>query len=59
MPENVRVLSIIAASNALTRMSEKYEGMCVYTSMIDPEVDENGYIIPGLGDAGDRCFGTL
>lgn len=40
-------------------MSEKYEGMCVYTSMIDPEVDENGYIIPGLGDAGDRCFGTL
>ena len=43
----------------LTRMSEKYEGMCVYTAMIDPELDDNGYIIPGLGDAGDRCFGTL
>lgn len=59
VPENIRVLSIVAASKALTVMSEKYEGMCVYTSMIDPEVDENGFIIPGLGDAGDRCFGTI
>jgi uracil phosphoribosyltransferase len=59
VPENIRVLSIVAASKALTTMSEKYEGMSVYTAMIDAEVNENGYIIPGLGDAGDRCYGTL
>lgn len=59
VPENIRVLSIVAASKALTLMSEKYEGMSVYTAMIDPEVNENGFIIPGLGDAGDRCYGTL
>ena len=33
-------------------------GLRGYTSMIDPEVDSRGYIIPGLGDAGDRAFGT-
>jgi uracil phosphoribosyltransferase len=59
LPENVRVVSIVAASPALTRMSEKYEGMSVYTAIIDSEVDSRGYIVPGLGDAGDRCYGTL
>eukprot|EP00798_Chlamydomonas_sp_ICE-L_P020666 gene20666-27455_t len=39
-------------------MSEKYPGLKVYSAMIDPEVNEKGYIIPGLGDAGDCSFGT-
>lgn len=34
-------------------------GLRVYTAIIDAEVNEKGYIIPGLGDAGDRAFGTL
>jgi hypothetical protein len=34
-------------------------GIKVFTAMIDPEVNEKGFIIPGLGDAGDRAFGTL
>lgn len=34
-------------------------GLKVYTAIIDAEVDDKGYIIPGLGDAGDRAFGTL
>jgi uracil phosphoribosyltransferase len=33
-------------------------GLKVYTAIIDAEVNEKGYIIPGLGDAGDRAFGT-
>lgn len=59
VPENIRIVSILAASPALTKMSERFEGMCVYTAMIDAEVNEQGFIVPGLGDAGDRCFGTL
>ena len=34
-------------------------GLKVYTAIIDPEVNDKGFIIPGLGDAGDRSFGTL
>ena len=58
VPENIRVVAIVAAAPALTRMSEKFEGLRVYTSIIDAEIDDNGFIIPGLGDAGDRCFAT-
>jgi hypothetical protein len=59
VPENIRVVSIVAAAPALNLMSERFEGMCVYTAMIDAEVNEHGFIVPGLGDAGDRCYGTL
>lgn len=59
VPENIRVVSVLSASPALSKMSERYEGMKVYTAMIDAEVNEQGFIIPGLGDAGDRCYGTL
>lgn len=58
VPENIRVVCIVAAAPALTKMSEQFEGMAVYTSMIDAEVNEQGFIVPGLGDAGDRCYGT-
>jgi uracil phosphoribosyltransferase len=34
-------------------------GLKVYTAIIDAEVNDKGYIIPGLGDAGDRAFGTM
>lgn len=36
-----------------------YAGLKVYSAMIDAELNEKGYIVPGLGDAGDRAFGTL
>lgn len=35
-----------------------HAGLRIYTAMIDPEVNDKGFIIPGLGDAGDRAFGT-
>ncbi|KAG1664561.1 hypothetical protein FOA52_009444 [Chlamydomonas sp. UWO 241] len=58
-PENIRIVSVVCAPPAMVKLSEKYKGIKVFTAMIDPEVNEKGFIIPGLGDAGDRAFGTL
>eukprot|EP00252_Welwitschia_mirabilis_P002516 TRINITY_DN1247_c0_g1_i1.p1 TRINITY_DN1247_c0_g1~~TRINITY_DN1247_c0_g1_i1.p1 ORF type:complete len:285 (-),score=54.29 TRINITY_DN1247_c0_g1_i1:264-1118(-) len=54
----IRVVSVVAAPPALRKLSEKFPGLHVYTGVIDPTVNEHGFILPGLGDAGDRCFGT-
>ncbi|KAF6176018.1 hypothetical protein GIB67_032641 [Kingdonia uniflora] len=54
----IKVISAVASPPALQKLSEKYPGLHVYTGTIDPTVNEKGYIIPGLGDAGDRSFGT-
>lgn len=51
--------SVVCAPPALKMLGEKYPGLTVYTAMIDTELDARGYILPGLGDAGDRAFGTL
>lgn len=58
VPGNIRVVSIVAAPPALRNLSERFPGLRVYTGIIDPEVNERGYIVPGLGDAGDRAFGN-
>lgn len=58
-PSNIRVICIVAAPPALTKLSDRFKGLKVYSAMIDPEVNEKGYIVPGLGDAGDRAYGTL
>lgn len=58
-PSNIRVVSVVAAPPALKKLSEKYPGLKVYTAIIDAEVNQQGYIVPGLGDAGDRAFGTV
>lgn len=57
-PAHVRIVSIVAAPPALKALSEAYEGLQVYTAIIDQELNDKGYIVPGLGDAGDRSFGT-
>ncbi|KAG9138641.1 hypothetical protein Leryth_020487 [Lithospermum erythrorhizon] len=56
--KNIKVVSAIASPPALQKLSEKYPGLHVYSGIIDPTVNEKGFIIPGLGDAGDRSFGT-
>ncbi|WP_017662677.1 uracil phosphoribosyltransferase [Baaleninema simplex] len=56
--ERVRVVSVVAAPPALQRLNEAYPGLVVYTATIDPAIDDRGFIVPGLGDAGDRTFGT-
>lgn len=50
--------SIVCAPPALKLLGERYPGLTIYTAMIDAELDERGYIVPGLGDAGDRAFNT-
>jgi uracil phosphoribosyltransferase len=57
-PDFVRIVSIVAAPPALRQLSENYPGLEVYTAMIDEGLNSKGYIVPGLGDAGDRAFGT-
>ncbi|KAL6609870.1 hypothetical protein ACP70R_039839 [Stipagrostis hirtigluma subsp. patula] len=56
--KNIKVVSAVAAPPALQKLSTKFPGLHVYTGIIDPEVNEKGFIVPGLGDAGDRSFAT-
>ncbi|TVQ64082.1 MAG: uracil phosphoribosyltransferase, partial [Spirulina sp. DLM2.Bin59] len=57
-PANVRIESVVAAPPALQKLSAAYPSLTVYTAMIDEGLNDHGYIVPGLGDAGDRAFGT-
>lgn len=56
--KQIRVISAVAAPPALQKLSEQFPGLHVYTGIIDPTVNDKGFIIPGLGDAGDRSYGT-
>ncbi|WP_230056719.1 uracil phosphoribosyltransferase [Campylobacter suis] len=57
--KEIKFISIIAAPEGLKRFSEIYPDVDVYTAAIDERLDEKNYIVPGLGDAGDRVFNTL
>ena len=57
-PENIRIISIVTAPPAMRQLSENYPQLQVYTAIIDEGLNDKGYIVPGLGDAGDRAFGT-
>lgn len=57
-PALVRIISVVAAPPALQQLSAKYPGLVIYTATIDEQVNAQGFIVPGLGDAGDRAFGT-
>ncbi|MCX5964061.1 MAG: uracil phosphoribosyltransferase [Cyanobacteria bacterium] len=57
-PANVRVVSVVAAHAALQKLSVTYPSLTIFTAAIDETLNEQGYIVPGLGDAGDRTFGT-
>ncbi len=57
--KKIKFISILAAPEGLNRFSEVYPDVEVYTAAIDRGLNEKGYIIPGLGDAGDRVFNTV
>ncbi len=57
-PSLMRIVSVVAAPPALQKLSVQYPELNVYTAIIDEGLNEDGYIVPGLGDAGDRSFGT-
>lgn len=52
-------ISIISAPEGIKKLSETHPELPIYTSAIDESLNENAYIVPGLGDAGDRIFDTL
>jgi uracil phosphoribosyltransferase len=54
----IRFLSIVAAPEGVRRMLGSHPEVPIYTAALDRELNEVGYILPGLGDAGDRLFGT-
>ncbi len=54
----VRVLCLVASPEGVGRMLEDHPLVTVYTASLDERLDDRGYILPGLGDAGDRIFGT-
>ena len=54
----IRFLCLLAAPEGVARFTEAHPDIPLYTAAIDSHLDENGYIVPGLGDAGDRMFGT-
>lgn len=56
--KQIKVISAVAAPPALQKLSENFPGLHVYSGIIDPTVNDKGFIVPGLGDAGDRSFGT-
>ncbi|WP_342070448.1 uracil phosphoribosyltransferase [Yoonia algicola] len=55
---NIRFLCLLAAPEGIARMREAHPDVPIVTAAIDSHLNENGYIVPGLGDAGDRMFGT-
>lgn len=56
--KQIKFASIIAAPEEIKMLTEKHPDIQIYCGSIDRQLNENGYILPGLGDAGDRIFGT-
>lgn len=56
--KNIKFVCIIAAPEGLKRLREEHPDIQIYVGYLDRELNENAYICPGLGDAGDRIFGT-
>ncbi|QSJ20036.1 uracil phosphoribosyltransferase [Nostoc sp. UHCC 0702] len=57
-PSLTRIVCVVASPPALQKLSAAYPGLIIYSAAIDETVNSKGYIVPGLGDAGDRIFGT-
>jgi len=56
--KNIRFLCLLAAPEGIARMKEAHPDVPIITAAVDERLNELGYIVPGLGDAGDRMFGT-
>lgn len=55
---SIRLMCIVAAPEGVERLRRDHPDVKIYTAVLDRELDERGYILPGLGDAGDRLYGT-
>lgn len=56
---NICFVSIIAAPEGIAHLTEQHPGVRIYTGSVDERLNDKAYIVPGLGDAGDRTFGTM
>jgi uracil phosphoribosyltransferase len=57
-PRSIRFVSLVAAPEGIANLHQHHPDVPIYTAAIDRGLNEHGYIVPGLGDAGDRLFGT-
>jgi len=57
--QHLRFISLISAPEGLKRLQEKHPDVRVITAAVDEKLNKDAYIVPGLGDAGDRYFGTI
>ncbi len=55
---NIRLMNLVAAPEGVKAVQEAHHDVDIYVAALDEKLNENAYIIPGLGDAGDRIFGT-
>lgn len=58
-PKKISFLCTVAAPVGLERLKKEHPDVDIYCAALDEKLNENGYIVPGLGDAGDRIFGTI
>ena len=56
--KHIKLMSIIGAPEGVERMQADHPDVDIYLAALDDHLNEHGYIVPGLGDAGDRIFGT-
>jgi uracil phosphoribosyltransferase len=57
-PKSIKFVCLLTCPEGVAAMQKAHPDVAIYTAAIDRELDEHGYILPGLGDAGDRMFGT-
>jgi uracil phosphoribosyltransferase len=57
-PRSIRMVCLVACPEGIRTFRETHADVPIYTAAIDRQLNEHGYILPGLGDAGDRIFGT-
>jgi uracil phosphoribosyltransferase len=57
-PRSIRFVCLLASPEGLAHFHDNHPDVPVYVAAVDRQLDEHGYIVPGLGDAGDRLFGT-
>jgi len=56
--KKIKLMSVIGAPEGVARMQKDHPDVDIFVAALDDHLNENGYIVPGLGDAGDRIFGT-
>ena len=56
--KNIRMINLVAAPEGIAVVHEKYPEVNIYVASVDEKLNDHKYIVPGLGDAGDRLFGT-